>query len=158
MGRGNVEKGYFILCPLNLETIRISSNTCPTRNTGVWSEPEFFFIIMLMYKQPLDIFFLLIKPPHRTTFGHFFSTHQTSTQDPTSNKSRGRGIKLSTWSGICMLKANTGTYASLCYLYNINIIPICHKNSSFTSQNTLYFIILVLIIMYRLESGIHVCN
>ena len=32
------------------------------------------------------------------------------------------------------------------------------QNSTFTTQNTLSFVILVLIIMYTLVSGVHVCN
>ena len=32
------------------------------------------------------------------------------------------------------------------------------QNSAFTRQNTLSFIILVLIIMFTLVSGVHVCN
>ena len=50
------------------------------------------------------------------------------------------------------------TYASLCYLYNIDIFQYVTKNSTFTRQITLHFIILVLITRYTLALGVHVCN
>ena len=49
------------------------------------------------------------------------------------------------------------TCVSLCYLYNI--FQYVTQNGTFTRQNTLSFVILVLIIMYTLVSGVHdACN
>ena len=49
------------------------------------------------------------------------------------------------------------TSASLCYLYNIDILQYVTQNSTCRRQNTLYFIILELISMYTLVSEVHVC-
>ena len=43
------------------------------------------------------------------------------------------------------------------HLYNI-IFQYVTQNSTFTRQNTMSFVILVLIIMFTLVSGVHVCN
>ena len=43
---------------------------------------------------------------------------------------------------VCMLKANTGLFASLCYLHHIGIFQYVTQNNIFTRQNTLYFVIL----------------
>ena len=61
---------------------------------------------------------------------------------------------------VCMLKASTGLGVSLCYLYKhlYIIFQYVTQNSTFTRQNTLSFVILVLIIMYTLVSGVHECN
>ena len=61
---------------------------------------------------------------------------------------------------VCMLKASTGLVWSLCYLCNIYILysQYVTQNSTFTRQNTLSFVILILIIMYTLVSGVHVCD
>ena len=55
-----------------------------------------------------------------------------------------------------MLKAISGQ-ASLCFLYNIDIFQNVTQNSTFTRQNTLYFIILELIPMYTLSPELHLC-
>ena len=48
------------------------------------------------------------------------------------------------------------TCASLCYLYNIDIFQYVTQNSTCTRQNTLYFSILKLILMYTLVWEVHV--
>ena len=47
---------------------------------------------------------------------------------------------------------------SLLFVQHLYIFKYVTKNSTFTRQTTLSFIILVLIIMYTLVSGVHVCN
>ena len=48
---------------------------------------------------------------------------------------------------------------SLLFVQHLYIIfQYVTQNSTFTRQNTLSFVILVLIIMYTLVSGVHVCN
>ena len=47
---------------------------------------------------------------------------------------------------------------SLLFVQHLYIFQYVTQNSTFTRQNTLFFIILVLIIMYTLVSGGHVCN
>ena len=50
-------------------------------------------------------------------------------------------------------------FDSLLFVQHLYIIfQYVTQNSTFTRQNTLYFIILVIIIMYTLVSGVHVCN
>ena len=44
------------------------------------------------------------------------------------------------------------------HLYIIHVFQYVTQNSTFTRQNTLSLVILVLIIMYTLVSGVHVCN
>ena len=51
----------------------------------------------------------------------------------------------------CMLKASTKLECVYIYQY-------VTQNSTFTRQNTLSFIILVLITMFTLVSGVHECN
>ena len=46
---------------------------------------------------------------------------------------------------------------SLLFVQNLYIFQYVTQNSTFTRQNTLSFIILVLIIMNTLVSGVHVC-
>ena len=60
---------------------------------------------------------------------------------------------------VCMLKASTGLVClfAICTTF-IYIFHYVTQNSTFTRQSTLSFIILVLIIMYTLVSGVHVCN
>ena len=50
------------------------------------------------------------------------------------------------------------TYASLCYLYNIDIFQYVTQNSTITGQITLKVIILVHITRYLLVLGVHVCD
>ena len=48
---------------------------------------------------------------------------------------------------------------SLLFVQHLYIIfQYVTQNSTFTRQNTLSFVFLVLIIMYTLVSGVHVCN
>ena len=48
---------------------------------------------------------------------------------------------------------------SLLFIQHLYVIfQYVTQNSTFTRQNTLSFVILVLIIMYTLVSGVHVCN
>ena len=56
-------------------------------------------------------------------------------------------IKHSTWSGVCMLKANTWLVRpfAIYTIYNIAIFQYVKQNSTFTRQNTLHTIILKLI-------------
>ena len=61
---------------------------------------------------------------------------------------------------VCMLKASTGLVClfAICTTF-IYYIPICNtKTVHLPDKNTLSFVILVLIILYTLVSGVHVCN
>ena len=58
---------------------------------------------------------------------------------------------------VCMLKASTGLVClfAICTTF-IYLVQYVTQNSTFTRQNTLSLVILVLIII--LVSGVHVCN
>ena len=60
---------------------------------------------------------------------------------------------------VCILKASTGLVClfAICTTF-IYYIPICNTKQYIYQKNTLPFVILVLIIMYILVSGVHVCN
>ena len=56
------------------------------------------------------------------------------------------------------VESKHGIYASLCYLYNIDIFQYVTQNSTFSRQITFYFIIFVLIIMYTLVLKVRVSD
>ena len=60
---------------------------------------------------------------------------------------------------VCMLTASTGLVFlfAICTIF-IYIFQYVTQNRTFTRQNTLSFIILVLITMYTLILRVHVCN
>ena len=60
---------------------------------------------------------------------------------------------------VCMLKVSTGLVClfAICITF-IYYIPICNTKLYIYQKNMLSFVILVLIIMYTLVSGVHVCN
>ena len=59
---------------------------------------------------------------------------------------------------VCMLKASTLVFFLLFVQHLYIIFQYVTQNSTFTRQNTLSLVILVLIIMFTLVSGVHVCN
>ena len=82
-------------------------------------------------------------------------THRSCACFQRANTSSGR-----MFGRVCMLKASTGLVClfAICTTF-IYYIPIyITQNSTFTRQNTLSLVILVLIIMYTLVSGVHVQN
>ena len=61
---------------------------------------------------------------------------------------------------VCMLEASTGLVClfAICTTFTYIKFQYVTQNSTFTRQNTLSFVIVVLMIIYTLVSGVHVCN